>query len=204
MKSRLLTAAAVALVSATWTSASAAAPVEIVYTGPTILESGTDHTLSAYLQEPGTRVVEPTLTFTLGSVSKTATAPKETDKVTVKLKPSGVGEDLPLRISYAGSSWHAAADTDIPVDVYEHVLPDATGGGRLLLNPSRSQARILAGTYDSGLVSVQLQAAGPALALEFDGTDANGDPLFFRGTAVPSRRSFSIAGMAAEPFLLAH
>lgn len=205
MKSRFLVAGAIALGSLTVSTAHAAAPTEIVYQGPSVLQVGVATDLTAHLLElPSTRVSAPLLTFTLDGVTKSATGNADTGIATASMKAVTLGEDRPLTIGFAGTAAHAASNATVPVDVYESVLLDETGGGMLLLNPSRSELRVVSGAYDSGLLTgVQLLAAGPGLVIDVDRADANGQRLVLKGVAAPSRGSFAVAGLATEPIVLA-
>ena len=210
MNPRFLAAASIALASLTLSSASAATPTQIVYTGATIMQLGTDSLVRGYVEDEVSRLAGPAgseigLKFTLGSVSKTFKAAANNSVVSTTLKPNTIGEDQSLVVTFNGNATHAASSLTVPVDVWQYVLVDDThAGGMLLINLERNELRLLAGSYDSGtLTGIQMTAAGPAIVLDVDATDTSGDQLLLKGAFSPDRGTFAVAGLAAEPFALA-
>lgn len=211
MTRRLFSAALAALASLALTNASAATPTEVVYTGPTIMQVGVDHEVRGHVQDnEGTRLggpagTEPSLRFTLGGQSKVAKAPVNQSLIKTTMKPATIGEDQPLTVAFTASASHDASSLTVPVDVWEYVLADTThGAGMLLVNPSRSELRLITGGYDSGiLTNVQMTAAGSAILLDVNASDSDGEALQLKGAFVPDRGTFAVAGLAAEPFALA-
>lgn len=210
MTPRLLAAAAVALASLTLSSASAATETSIVYVQPSVMQAGAANEVRAYVETPdGGRVGGPAgsetaLRFTIGSTSVLAKAAPGAATVIGSIAPTQLGENLPMTIAFAGDSRYAASRRTVAVDVWEYVLRDETGAGMLLVNPSLNEVRVVAGSYDSGsLTNVQMTAAGPAIVLDVDALDGNGDPLQLKGSFAPERGTFAVAGLAAEPFALA-
>lgn len=210
MNPRFLAAASLALASLTLSTASAATPTQVVYTGATIMQVGTDALVRGYVQDDESRLAGPAgseiaLRFTLGSVNKLGKAAANQSVVSTTLKPATIGEDQNLIVTFAGNATHAASSLSVSVDVWQHVLVDEThSGGTLLINLERNELRLLAGSYDSGtLTGVQMTAVGPAVLLDIDTLDRNGDQLLLKGAFSPDRGTFAVAGLAAEPFALA-
>jgi hypothetical protein len=211
MKPRLLVAGALALATFSLIPASASEPTEIVLLSSPYLQAGIDNTVQAQVREVGGGGIAPaTLTFTLGPIVKSAsTAPavppaSPSPTVNVKLKPTTLGP-VSMLVEFAGNATSDASSATFPMQVWEYVIADETGVGDLLLSPTRGEMRIATGDYDSGILSPQLTAAGPAIAINFDGPDANGNRLVFAGAFVTTRGSLVSAGLAGTtPIALAH
>lgn len=211
MRTRILAAAAIALGSLTLSSASAATPTEVVFDGPSILQVGVPNQVTAHVQGPdrirlgGPAGQAPGLTFQLGAARAQGVAEPYSSEIVAEITPLEIGSGLALEIDFAGMPGYQPAATVTRVDVWEHVLVDDTDEGMLLLNPTRNELRVIAGSYDSGtLTGVQMTSAGPVLALDADTTDANGQQLMLKGSVLTDRGTFTVVGLADAPFTLAH
>jgi hypothetical protein len=204
MNPRFLAAGVVAIASLTLSTAQAAAPTQIVYQRPSVMELNTPATLTAYvLSDDESRVEAPTLTFKLGSKTVTGPGKPGSSVTTATLSPNQLGLAQPLEIRYAGNALYDPATLVTPVDVWEYVFDDLNSTTMLMINPSRNELRVTGSTYDSGVVTgFQVTPAGPAVVFNVDTTDANGDRLVLAGTFYPARHAFAAAGVAGGPVVL--
>lgn len=118
----------------------------------------------------------------VGQTGSPTADPPADHVISANIRPTALGFDVPLTITFDGNATYAATVLNTTVNVWERVDEDDNHLGAVYSNPSTGQFRVHTDLYDSGLVSAPpFTAASTAHVLAFNGVDANGKSLKITG-----------------------